>query len=219
MSGSVVLFAPGPKREDDPLVCTRWIADRTQERLSELDVTTRPVFDDAVTRAGLESSIEGDIDGVAFFSHGRVGDFASMADDAIIGADGPALDRDNASLMAGKWGHAIACHAGHELAARACEQGAECFVGYEGTLGVEWLPENIPGDVEAVFVELVTKTTCNLATGIREPRLLRRDVARLADALTTWCAEHPERAEGLYLEVTAAQLVERLVYRGPAPAP
>lgn len=209
MSDHVAVFAPGPqspKDLDDPLISTRWIADQTHKVLAEQGVPTRPVHDEAATRAGLEASLTAEVGGVVFCSHGN-------RNAAILGADGPAFDRDNAALMANRWGHAIACHVGHELAARACEQGAVCFVGYEGSLIVEWDPAEIPADVKPLFSKLVTMTTCNLARGVRGERQLLRDIRKLADAIELWCQDNPERAQGLYLEVTATQLLDRLVYR------
>ena len=218
----IVVFAPRGANPDDALVRTRWIADRTLEALAEHGLATTPVLGDQATRNRLEQAITENVTGLAFFAHGRrahVGHNPQdgrpiVVDDAIMGMDGSALDRDNLHLVTERWGHAFACHAGTELAAQACARGATCFVGYEGTLSVEWHPEALPADVAPLVTALVTRTTCNLATGVRDERRLYDDVRVIAEAITVWCRENPERAADLLLEVTAWQLVDRLVYRG-----
>jgi hypothetical protein len=218
----IVVFAPRGADADDALARTRWIAERTLHALAEHGLATTAVLDEQATRTRLEQEITENVAGLAFFTHGRrahVGQNPQdgrpiVIDDAIMGMDGPALDRDNLHLVTGRWGHAFACHAGTELAAQACAQGATCFVGYEGTLSVEWHPEALPVDVEPLVTALVTRTTCNLATGVRDKRRLCDDVSAIAEAIVAWCHENPERAAGLFLEVTAWQLVERLVYHG-----
>lgn len=216
----VLIFAPAGFDRDDPLVRTRWMAERTLETLAASGIATLPVLDGATTRTGLETAVHDDVHGIAFFTHGRLarlgpgraGKAASMHDDAIMGADGPALDRDNLVLMRGRWGHAIACHVGTELAAQACAHGAECFVGYETSLSVEWHPDDVPEDVKPLLVELVTLTTRNLASGVRGERALIRAVRPAMDSIIDWCEKNPERAANLLLEVTAQQLIDRLVY-------
>lgn len=224
MTGKVVVFAPGAGDADDTLSRTRWMADRTLEMLAEDHHEGAAVVDERATRIGLAAAMTDAVVGVAFFSHGRSARFGhteagpAIQDDAIMGMDGAALDRENLDIMAGRWGHAVACHAGTELAAQACAAGATCFVGYEGTLKVEWEPENIPSDVTPLFVDLVTRTTRNLAAGVRDEQLLRRHVNDIAEAITEWCLAHPDEPVAMYLEVTAQQLVDRLVYC-PAGAP
>jgi hypothetical protein len=214
MKGKVVVFAPAGRGADDALQRTRWMADRTLEVLAEREQDTVPVLDERATRTGLESAVTDDVTGLALFSHGRLGCFGlDMQDDAIMGAGGAVLDRDNLHLMKGRWGHAVACHAGTELAAQACAQGAECFVGYEGTLKVEWVPDAIPEGVRPLFTDLVTRTTRNLAAGVRDERALRAEVNRIAEDIAAWCLDHPDEDYGIFLEVTAQQLVDRLVYR------
>jgi hypothetical protein len=221
MKSKILIFAPKGKDRDDALLCTRWMADRTMSALEQHTCETTAVLDEDATRNGLEVALTQDVAGIAFFSHGRRAETSQSKEDgqrrvvdhAIMGMDGPAFDRENLHLAKGRWAHAVACHAGNELAALACAHGAECFVGYEGTLSVEWHPEALPADVEPLVMALVTRTTCNLAMGVRDARRLRADVNEIAEDITAWCMENPERAEGLFLEVTAQQLVNRLVYR------
>src|SRR5690606_20423911 len=98
---------------------------------------------------------------------------SGMHDDAIIGTDGPAVDRENlAGIVSGRWGHAIACHVGTELAAQACAHGAECFVAYDTSLIVDWHPDDVPEDVMPLLADLVTVTTCSLSAGIREEKAI-----------------------------------------------
>lgn len=218
----IVVFAPRGADPDDALARTRWIADRTLDTLAEKGLATTAVLDEQATRNQLEQQITEAVAGLAFFGHGRRAQVGQnpldgrpiVVDDAIMGMDGPALDRDNLHLVTGRWGHALACHAGTELAAQACAHGATCFVGYEGTLSVEWHPEALPADVEPLVTALVTQTTCNLATGIRDEQRLYDDVKAIAEAITIWCRENPERAADLLIEVTAWQLVDRLIYHG-----
>ncbi len=137
-----------------------------------------------------------------------------------MGADGPALDAENLSLLDGRWGHAVACHAGTELAAQAYAHGAVCFVGYRGALIVEWNPNAIPEAVRPLFVQLVTCTTRNLVEGVRDTRTLRARVSRIADDIVSWCLDQDESATGELdvisgIEITAQQLVDLLVYHGP----
>ena len=231
MKGKVLLFAPPGSHQDDPLVRTRWMADRTREALARDGKDTVALLDDDATRAGFEAAIDDDIAGIAFFSHGRRadlfprrrdattppkprsrGDHASR-DDALIGANGPALDRDNLYHLHGRWVHAVACHSGTELAAQACHHGAECFAGYTVSLIVEWHPDAIPGDVVNLVIDLVTRTTRNLADGERSERRILDDVNNIAEEIQAWCSANPERADGLGLEVTAQQLALRLVLR------
>lgn len=220
---NIVVFAPPAREEDDALLRTRWIADRTVERLYDQGMRADSVLDEEATRAGLEGAVNDDTSGVALFSHGRkayIGrDRATgqriVQDDAIMGLDGPALDADNVAILREKWGHAVACYAGEELAARACmeENGAECFVGYDVALEVEWRPDQIPEDIVPLFTDFVTRTTCNLAAGMRGQRALMRSANEVADAIRAWCLDHPELAQGLGLEATLSQFVKRLVYR------
>jgi len=121
--------------------------------------------------------------------------------------------------MRDRWGHAIACRSGTEMAAQACAYGAECFVGYDISLRVEWDPDELPDDVEPLVADLVTRTTRNLASGIRDERRLRADVAAIAEEIADWCMKNPERSRDLYLETTAHQLVARLVYRPSETSP
>lgn len=219
---NIVVFAPPATQEDDVLLRTRWIADRTVEQLHSLGMQTESVLDEAATRAGLERAITDNTSGVALFSHGRkayIGmDVTSgqriVQDDAVMGTDGPALDADNVAILSGKWGHAIACYAGEELGARACleENGAECFVGYDVALEVKWQPGQLPAAIVPMFIDLVTRTTCNLAEGIRGHRALIHSVNDVADKIRIWCLDHPEQAQGLGLEVTLSQFVKRLKY-------
>lgn len=215
----IVIFAPHGIDRDDALVRTRWMADQTLRVLAQRALTTTAVLDEQATRINLEQAVNEGVVGVAFFSHGRQASIRQqdgrpiIVDDAIMGLDGPALQRDNLHIMNGRWGHALACHAGTELAAQACAAGATCFVGYEGTISVEWHPEALPADVVPLVAALVTQTTCGLALGIRDEQKLYDDVREIAEAIETWCQQNPERAEGLLLEVTAWQLADRLVYR------
>lgn len=213
MMSRILIFAPKGKDRDDALVRTRWMADRTTSVLAQHACETTAVLDEDATRNGLEAALTDGLTGIAFFSHGRRADTSQrkedgqrrVVDDAIMGINGPAFDRENMHLARGRWAHAVACHAGTELAAQACAHGAECFVGYEGTLSVEWHPEDLPADVEPLVTALVTRTTWNLAMGVRDPSRLQADVNEIAEDITAWCMENPERAEGLFLEITAQQ--------------
>ncbi len=217
----IVIFAPHGMDRDDALVRTRWIADQTLHVLAQRALRTTAVLDDQATRHNLEQAVTEGVVGIAFFSHGRQANIGQskhdgrpiVVDDAIMGLDGPALHRDNLHIMNGRWGHALACHAGTELAAQACAAGATCFVGYKGTISVEWHPEALPADVAPLVAALVTQTTCGLALGVRDEQKLYDDVREIAEAIEAWCQHNPERAEGLLLEVTAWQLADRLVYR------
>ena len=225
MSAEVLVFAPAPREPDDPredddprgdpLLRTRWVAAHTLERLAADGVPTVAVLDDRATRAGLEGAIRDETRGVALFSHGRVArkGAPTATDDAIMGLDGPALDRDNLTLLRDRWGHAVACHSGTEMATQACAHGAECFVGYDVSLTVEWDPDALPEEIEPLMIDLVTKTTRNLAGGVRDERRLLADVNAIAEDIADWCRNNADRAEGLYLEATAHQLVDRLVCR------
>lgn len=230
--GRILLFAPGRPglADDDALVRTRWIADRTYEEIENCV----PLFDDRATRADLHEAMtdqnddgSASISGLVLFSHGRRAHLGRQADgrpsaqdDAIMGVDGPALDADNLSLLTGRWGHAVACHAGTELAAQAYVHGAVCFVGYSGALIVEWNPDAIPEEIRPLFVQLVTCTTRNLMEGVRDERTLRARVSRIADDIVSWCLDQHEGETGAIdgisgIEITAQQLVGLLVYRGP----
>lgn len=216
MSDAVVVFAPAARSAEDPLARTRWMAHHTIERLTAEGFVPAPVLDHNATRAGLEAAITASIRGVAFFSHGRSARVRSapgepMRDDAIVGADGPALDRDNMGILQGRWVHAIACHAGTELAAQACASGAACFIGYPVALIVDWNPDELPASVVPLMIALVTATTLGLARGVRDERALRRTVNEIAEEIARWCEENEEDAAGLGLEITAQQLTERLI--------
>lgn len=217
----VLLFAPGGRESDDALVRTRWMAERTRETIDDCV----SLFDQQATRTRLAGALTDeraeDIAGVVFFSHGRrahigrctASDRAVVQDDAIMGADGPAMDAENLHVLNGRWGHAIACHAGTELAAQAYAHGATCFVGYRGALIVEWNPDALPDDIRPRFIELITCTTRNLMAGVRDEKTLRARVNRIADDIADWCTKQDEPVAGI--EITAQQLVGLLVYRGP----
>ena len=108
MSGAVALFSY-VGTEDEALRSAAWAGERVAEALvgdGGQIVRVQPL-----TRDGLAAAISG-ASGLAAFCHGR--------EDALIGGHADArsavLDRDNAHLLAGRWGYALACRAGVELA-------------------------------------------------------------------------------------------------------
>ncbi|GAB4542103.1 MAG: hypothetical protein Tsb0020_54710 [Haliangiales bacterium] len=216
---AVIVFAPkgAPDDDDDPLVRTRWMADRTIERLADADVPTETVLDHNATRAGLETvlSAEQEVAGLVMLSHGRAGSIepGRMVDDAVMGADGPALDADNSALLHDRWGHAIACHAGTELAARACQAGAVCFAGYDTALHVDWHPNELSDELLPLLARLVTETSHRLAACEFDHQALQRAVNDIADEIEAWCESQPDDAPEQMLVITAQQFVERLVVR------
>ena len=144
-------------------------------------------------------------EGLAFYGHGNP--------DSLAGAgDKPAVDEGNVTVLAGRWAHALACRSGIELADMAVAAGAQCFAGYEVTLIMEWVPENIPEPIREAFSELVTITTFNLAAGIRDRRTLARAANSLAELIVAWCNSNPDAYAGLF-EVTAQQLAGALVFK------
>lgn len=213
----VVVFAP-TRTGDEALVCTRWMAEHTLAMLRNENIEPLPILDAQATRAKLESSITGPVQGLALLSHGRgapIGSAGSrglvMGDEAILGADGAAaLDRNNLHITRGRWVHAIACYAGAEFGALAGDAGASCFVGYDCALNVHWEPADLPAGVEPLMRELVTVTTRNLALGVRDLRALKVDAERIADKITAWCGEHED--ETTWIEIMAQQLVSRMRY-------
>ncbi len=216
---AVVVFAPAgtPDNDNDALVRTRWMADKTIERLDNAGISVTKVLDQDATRAGLEDALPAkrDVAGLVMLSHGRAGyiEPGSIVDDAVIGADGPALDADNLALLRDRWGHAIACYSGTELAARACHAGAVCFAGYDTALLVEWQPDALPDEVLSLLAQLVTEPSHRLATGEFDQKAIRRVMRDIAKKIVRWCKANPEAAAGQMLTVTAQQFVQRLVVR------
>ena len=198
---------------------TRWMAQQTIDRVPQAFSCSR-LLDGLATRELLEAELTA-CGGLAFYGHGNP--------DSLAGADAkPAVGEDNVAALAGRWAHALACRSagaapgtsqggrpvrsGIELADLAVAAGAQCFAGYQVTLIMEWLPENIPEPIYETFSELVTITTFNLAAGVRDQKTLARAVNRLADQIVAWCNRNPDTRAGLF-EVTAQQLAGRLVVK------
>ena len=188
--------------DDLALDCTRWIAAQTAERHPEAEL----LRGEGATRDGLHTSLGRDeVQGVALFGHGN--------ETRVRGSDKhSALDEENIQILAGRWAHVVACDAGVRLADLAAQRGADCFVGYQTKLIVQWNPDELPDDLARLFGDLVVATTANLAAGERDATTLKRCVSEAADAVVEWMERHGYEPR-LGIEVTAQQLVDRMVVR------
>ncbi len=203
---SVLLFAPSG---DDPLRGTRWIAEQTQNRLANLGVSSRALFDHEATRERLEEHLGAPLIGLVAACHG--------GENQLLGAARePVVDEHNAHRLAGKWVHAIACQSGLGLAQLAVDRGAACFAAYIVSLIVEWDPTDIPEPVRAPFARLVTEVSIALSRGVRDLSAIIAAILADQEAVIGWCDEHPDQANGL--EITAQQLVSKLILVLPDPA-
>ncbi len=195
--------------EDAPTRCSHWIALQTCERLgAELGLAVTLLDGASAQRKELEQALIGATQGLAFFGHG--------GPDRLFGTEClVVLDRDNIHIACDRWVHAFACRAGETLAGEAMAAGVSCFVGYDCSLVFEWEPGEIPQPIRAAFTELVTQTTIELARGARDLSSLRRAALLAQAAVVIWCDENPDQANGL--EITAQQLLNRLVVRAISP--
>lgn len=200
----IVVFAPC---HDEQTRCSHWIARHNCERLAaELGQVPVLLEGDQARRAPLERALAGEVRGLAFFGHG--------AEDRLLDASGAAaLDEQNLASVRGRWVHAFACRAGDHLAGPAAAAGVLCFVGYESALNVDWSPDEIPGEIHAAFILLVTQITLELARGVLDGDVLRRAALAAQAIVIQWCDEHPGEAAGL--EIMAQQLLARMVVRRP----
>ncbi len=201
----IVVFAPC---HDDATRCSHWVAYRSCERLTAaLGPVTTLLEGDQAGRAALEQALTRGSTGLAFFGHG--------GPDRLFDASGDAaVDEQNIHRLRGQWVHAFACRAGGHLAGPAISAGVACFVGYESALYVGWSPDHIPAPVRAAFVQLVTQTTLELASGVTDGDILRRAALEAQAEVIVWCDANSDEAGGL--EILAQQLLARLVVRTAA---
>ncbi len=154
-----------PRREgDEVLRLSAWIAEQNAA-LRSADV--RHLTGEAVERSRVTESLTAEVEGIAFFGHGR--------QDALVGSSRePLIDGDNLSALAGRWLHALACSAAVGLGPQAMEAGLATFVGYR----TELVPSfDLPPPAEAQFIALVTSTTRALLAGEREQEKLQSDAS------------------------------------------
>lgn len=207
----------------EALRASRWVAERTAERLAD----ALCLFHERVEREALPAALA-DRMGLAFFGHGaEVPDRFSRDDDGFPkdqsdlsekylagGGSEALLDRHNAHLLAGRWLHAFACRAGTTLVDRVVQAGATCAVGYRPAILMEWTPEDtegLPPEIHAAFVRLVTGVTVALAAGIAEEGALLDAIASEEGLIIQWCDENPGKAPGV--GILAQQLMKPKVVR------
>ena len=198
----------------DALRASRWVAERTAERLPCVRL-----FEERISRDALPEALA-IATGLAFFGHG--GEIKTLTLDQRDlnekfldgGHAEPLLDRHNTHLLTGRWLHAFACRAGTTLLDHAATAGATCAVGYESVLVMEWTPEDVealPLDVREAFVSLTTGVTLALVGGEVEATALCAAIVEAQGRLMSWCDENPGLAPGV--EILAQQLVARMVVR------
>jgi hypothetical protein len=199
----------------DALRASRWVAERTAERL----VASARLFDERISRHALPEALV-TATGLAFFGHG--GEIKTLTPDQRDlnekfldgGHPEPLLDRHNTHLLTGRWLHAFACRAGTTLLDHTVAAGATCAVGYESVLIMEWTPEDVealPPEIREAFVSLTTGVTLALAGGEVEATALCAALVEAQGRLMSWCDENPGGAPGL--EILAQQLVARMAVR------
>ena len=184
----IVVFAP-TRPGDESLAQARWIAERNILALQEVPRSCVCVVDDQAHRQNLEKALATESEGVAFFGHGRL-----EQSGALMGADGlPALDRDNITLLRGRWVHAFACSLGStELPVLVAENDARCFAAYRTAIYFAWRATDIPAAIRADLEALVSSTTVLLARGVRDIVELKAAAQRHADSIENWCIEQPD---------------------------
>lgn len=200
-------YAGAAAGEDEALRTVGWVADRVAERLAAFSAEVTAV--QPGTRSGLEVSLRQGGDGFAAFCHGR--------EDALLGLhDGSGreavLDRDNAALLRGMWGYALACRAGVELPGIAVAAGASAFAAYESAMMMEWSIQDVealPTEIREALIQMLALVPLSLAQGHRDLHSMKQALFDLDGSIIGWCDENPDGAPGL--EITVQQLHRRLV--------
>ena len=201
MTAPLLVFAPTRPGEDS-LECSLWMAKCNRDRLNAEGFSTIEAMGSDALPEALDERLP-EASALLYFGHGDEEHLGS-AD-----AEKPSMGPGNVHLLSDRWAHAVACRAGVRLADLAVEKGAILFAGYDAAIILDWSPTNIPAEIAGAFRIFISETSVLLARGVREIGEIQRRLEAVAERIVLWCQD--DGSQGL--EITAQQLIQRLVVR------
>ncbi len=185
----------------ESLRVSRWVGQQNFHALEKLG-DTLAFFDEWAARAALVE--QPPRIGFVFAGHG--------SEDALFDVDdAPVLDCNRALLWVHKWGHAIACRAGTELAGAVVASKWDCFVGYHAPLIVEFDPRSLPTSLADLLAAVVTQTSIELARGNYDQGAIQSAIQPPLDALVLWLDEVDEPLDNDWAVRAFAESLKRLL--------